>query len=75
LPNAKARATLKLTIYKPFNLQNPVSQKDFFNLQMEIIRQSYTNITILLGDLNLDTNKKGSTVTHFIATLTAWIRP
>ena len=49
-----------INIYRPFNPQDNVSPRDFFKCQMDLIKQAYTNNTILLGDFNLDIAKKGA---------------
>jgi hypothetical protein len=49
-----------INIYRPFNPQNGYSPRDFFRYQMDLIKQSFTSNTVLLGDFNLDIAKKGA---------------
>jgi hypothetical protein len=48
-----------INIYRPFNPQNTVPPREFFVYQMELIRIASNNNTVVLGDFNLDLNKKG----------------
>ena len=48
-----------IKIYRTFCPQNQINARVFFNYQLNLIRNAFTNNTILLGDLNLDWNKKG----------------
>ena len=48
-----------INIYRCFNPQNGRNPFDFFKYQISLIRNSYTDNTVLLGDFNLDWNKKG----------------
>ena len=43
---------------KSFNPQNGVSQRGKFKHQLSLIKESFTNKTILLGDFNLNYFKK-----------------
>ena len=49
-----------INVYRPFNPLIHVNPRTFFNNQLQIIRNAYTRNTILLGDFNLDWNKKGA---------------
>ncbi len=56
----KSHKNLRLiNIYRPFNPRNGSSPREFFNMQLNIIRRSCTSNTIILGDFNLDWNMKG----------------
>ena len=46
-----------ICIYRPFNPSN-VTQKQFFDAQLEFIKQNTNHNTIVLGDFNLDHRKK-----------------
>ena len=48
-----------INVYRTFNPQNDTSALNFFKYQIELIKASFTENTILLGDFNLDWNKKG----------------
>ena len=57
----KSKRELRLiTIYRPFNPPDGSHPKDFFNGQLNLIKSAMTSNTILLGDFNLDWNKKNS---------------
>jgi exonuclease III len=47
-----------ITIYRPLNTPDGSQPRDFFSTQLNLIRHAITNNTILLGDFNLDWNKK-----------------
>jgi endonuclease/exonuclease/phosphatase family metal-dependent hydrolase len=56
----KGNSSLRLiNLYRCFNPQGEMSALDFFKYQLDIVHQSYTSNTILLGDFNLDWSKKG----------------
>ena len=46
-----------ITIYRPFNPQSARTQKEFFDLQLQIIKSNINRNTIVLGDFNLDQKK------------------
>ena len=48
-----------INIYRPFNPRNGLNPREFFNQQLNVIRRSCTNNTVLLGDFNLDWHMKG----------------
>ena len=48
-----------ITIYRCFNPQTDISPLNFFKYQIDLIRASYHENTIVLGDFNLDMSKKG----------------
>ena len=45
-------------VYRSFAPQNGVTQRDKFNQQLQIVRQSFTQSTILLGDFIFISHKK-----------------
>ena len=47
-----------INLYRSFNPQNGVSQRGKFKHQLSLIKESFTNKTILLGDFNLNYFKK-----------------
>ena len=47
-----------ITIYRPFNPRDGVQPRQFFENQLNLINQALTNNTIIMGDFNLDWNKK-----------------
>ena len=47
-----------INLYRSFNPQNGVSQRGKFKHQLSLIKESFTNKKILLGDFNLDYRKK-----------------
>ena len=49
-----------INVYRPFNPLNNANPRTFFNNQLQVIHNAYTRNTILLGDFNLDWNKKGA---------------
>ena len=49
-----------INIYRSFNPQNGQHPRTFFYSQLERLREAMTTNTILLGDFNLDWNKKRS---------------
>ena len=48
-----------INVYRNFNPTPQQSPFDFFKNQVDLISGAYNNNTILLGDFNLDWNKKG----------------
>ena len=48
-----------INVYRTFNPQNNTSALDFFKYQIELIKASFTDNSIILGDFNLDWSKKG----------------
>lgn len=48
-----------INIYRTFNPQNGMSPREMFDNQLKLINDAMTNNTLLLGDLNLDWQKKG----------------
>ena len=46
-----------ITIYRPFNPQITISQKEFFEQQLQILKANITPNTLVLGDFNLDQRK------------------
>ena len=46
-----------INIYRPFNPVNGMTQKDFFEAQLAIIKDNFTTNSIILGDFNLDQSK------------------
>ena len=54
-----------INIYRPFNPQNNVRPLEFFKFQIDLIHSAYNYDTILMGDINLDWNKKGNHNYHF----------
>ena len=54
--NDKLRTRI-ICIYRPFN-PTDVTQKQFFDAQLEFIKQNTNHNTIVLGDFNLDHRKK-----------------
>ena len=46
-----------ITIYRPFNPQITISQKEFFERQLQILKTNITPNTLVLGDFNLDQRK------------------
>ena len=48
-----------INVYRSFNPLIPVSAKTLFENQLILINNAYTSNTILLGDFNLDWNRKG----------------
>ena len=56
----KANKNIRIiNIYRSFNPQNGQHPRTFFYSQLERLREAMTTNTILLGDFNLDWNKKG----------------
>jgi hypothetical protein len=49
-----------INVYRPFNPPNNGNQRIFFNNKLQVIHKTYTRNTILLGDFNLDWNRKGA---------------
>ena len=47
-----------ITLYRSFNPQNAIPQKQFFESQLQLLKNSINNNTIILGDFNLDQNKR-----------------
>ena len=47
-------------MYRSFNPQNGISQREKFKYQLSIIKEAFTKGTIILGDFNLDYFKKHS---------------
>ena len=46
-----------ITMYRPFNPQSVHTQKEFFDLQLQIVKSNINRNTIFLGDFNLDQRK------------------
>ena len=56
----KAERNLRIiNIYRTFSPQGGVGARAMFTYQLDLIKNAFTNNTILLGDLNLDWSKKG----------------
>ena len=56
----KSNKNLRIVnIYRSFNPYNHQSPYDLFKYQIDLIHDAYTNNTILMGDFNLDWNKRG----------------
>ena len=51
------KETRIINLYRSFNPQNETA-KELFKRQLEIIRMSFTNNTVILGDMNIDYDKK-----------------
>ena len=51
-----------MNVYRPFNPQNAQTQRDFFDTQLAIIKNNFTENTIILGDFNLDQLKVIKTI-------------
>ena len=49
-----------INVYRSFNPQNGISQREKFKYQLSIIKEAFTKGTIILGDFNLDYFKKHS---------------
>ena len=49
--------TRLINVYRPFNPPNGLSQKEFFESQLQIIKNNTTSSSIVLGDFNLDHSK------------------
>ena len=47
-----------INVYRSFNPQNNVNPRTKFNYQLDLIKNALTPNTILLGDFNLDNNKR-----------------
>ena len=47
-----------INVYRSFSLQHNINQRDKFTIQLQLIKAAYTPTTIILGDFNLDWNKK-----------------
>ena len=47
-----------ITLYRTFNPQGRITQREFFIDQMNLIKENITRNTIILGDFNLDDNKR-----------------
>jgi Holliday junction resolvase RusA-like endonuclease len=47
-----------INIYRTFNPQNGMSPREMFDNQLKLINDAMTNNTLLLGDLNLDWQKR-----------------
>ena len=55
----KLNKTLRIiNMYRSFNPQNNVNPREKFIYQLDLIKNAMTQNTILLGDFNLDNNKK-----------------
>ena len=52
-----SRKTRVINIYRPFNPPSNLTQKEFFDHQLTILKNNITPSTILLGDFNLDQEK------------------
>ena len=50
--------TRLVSIYRTFQPQDGTTSRDHFNKQLKIIDKNITPTTVLLGDLNLDENKR-----------------
>ena len=48
-----------INIYRSFNPPNNTNPREFFNKQINLIRQVITNNTMIVGDFNLDWSRKG----------------
>ena len=48
-----------INIYRSFNPIINTTAKELFETQLRLINEAFTNNTVLLGDFNLDWNKKG----------------
>ena len=46
-----------ITIYRSFNPKSAHTQKEFFDLQLQILKSNINKNTIILGDFNLDQRK------------------
>ena len=46
-----------ITMYRPFNPQSVHTQKEFFDLQLQIVKSNINRNTIFLGDFNVDQRK------------------
>ena len=47
-----------INVYRSFNPQNNVSQRDKFKYQLSLMKTAVNNKTIIMGDLNLDYSQK-----------------
>ena len=47
-----------INVYRSFSPQHNINQRDKFTIQLQLIKAAYTPTTIILGDFNLDWNKK-----------------
>ena len=47
-----------ITLYRTFNPQNSIPQRQFFEAQLSLIKDNITKNMINLGDFNLDQNKR-----------------
>jgi exonuclease III len=47
-----------INIYRPFNLSNDVTPRQFFENQLNLIRAAYISNTLLMGDFSSDWNKR-----------------
>ena len=50
--------TRLINIYRSFNPQESISPREKFKQQLELIRLAMTHETIILGDFNIDFNKR-----------------
>ena len=53
--------TRLINIYRSFSPQHNISQGDKFHYQLGLIKLAFTNSTIVLGDFNLDWQKRFDT--------------
>ena len=47
-----------INVYRSFSRQHNINQRDKFTIQLQLIKAAYPPMTIILGDFNLDWNKK-----------------
>ena len=54
-----------INVYRSFNPTNGMNPKEFFIYQLNLIKSAYTNNCVIMGDFNLDLNKKGKATYPF----------
>ena len=47
-----------INVYRSFSPQHNINQREKFTIQLQLIKAAHTPTTIIMGDLNLDWNKK-----------------
>ena len=57
IDNGLKKAKRIINIYRSFN-PNGITERDLFERQLTVIKDAFTSDSILLGDLNLDYNKR-----------------